>query len=139
MLKFFPGRFFLPLTQVFTGCIEGIIGLKQELTALLQIGHPYLEDVESFRFPPEGEGLSPVMLENLKEKLRWAQDARHQWCSVLDTAREKHPIMSCIPARNVTKVARAILEKNLPAVAPLISLNFQSGSSCDDAEDKGPF
>ena len=112
--------------RVFTGCVEGILGLRQELTELLQIGHPYLEDLHSLRFPSKGKGLSESTLQDLKENLRWAQHATQQWCSVLDRARERHPIMSCIPARNITKVARAILQNEPPAVIPLMSLDFRS-------------
>ena len=122
--------------QVFTGCVEGILGLRQELTELLQIGHPYLEDLQSLRFPSKGKGLSDSTLEDLKEKLRWAQQATQQWCSVLDKAREKHPLMSCIPARNITKLARAILQNEPFAVAPLMSLEFKSMSDRFQEEEE---
>ena len=110
--------------QVFTGCIEGALGLRQELTELIQIGHPYLEDARTFRFPPQGEGLSASTVQDLKETLRWAQDAKHQWRTSLDEARARHAIMSCVPARNITKLARAVLQNEPCAVAPLMSLQF---------------
>lgn len=103
--------------QVFTGCVEGIIGLHQGLTQLLRIGHPYLQEKGELRFPKQGEGLSVSTLEELKEWLAWAKAATQQWCEALDDTREKHPVMSCIPARNITKVAEAILE-NQPQVLP---------------------
>ncbi len=103
--------------HVFTGCVEGIIGLHQGLTQLLRIGHPYLQEKGELRFPKQGEGLSVSTLQELKEWLAWAKVATQQWCEALDDTREKHPIMSCIPARNITKVAQAILE-NQPEVLP---------------------
>ena len=111
--------------QIFTGCIEGVIGLRQVLSDLLQIGHPYLEDMTKLRFPEEGEGLSPSTVKVLKEKLTWAQDAVQQWCSVLDEARAERAVMTCIPARNITKLARAILQDKPAEVGPLMSLELQ--------------
>ena len=115
--------------QIFTGCVEGILGLRQELTELLQIGHPYLEDAGQLRFPRQGEGLSASTLQDLKDTLRWAQGAMQQWCNALDQARARHAIMSAIPARNITKLARAVLQNETRAVAPLMSLHFQTGTS----------
>ena len=111
--------------QLFTGFIKGILGLRQALSELLQVGHPYLEDIQSLRFPSRGEGLSAPTLQHLREKLRWAQDAVQHWCSAMDQARSKHAIMSCIPVRNITKVARAMLNNEPDRVAPLISLELQ--------------
>ena len=115
--------------RLFTGFIEGILGLRQALSELLQVGHPYLEDIQSLRFPSRGEGLSAPTLQDLREKLRWAQDAVQHWCSAMDQARSKHAIMSCIPARNITKVARAMLNNEPDRVASLISLQLQSKDS----------
>ena len=112
--------------QVFTGCVEGIIGLRQELTELLQIGHPYLQDKGALRFPEDGEGLSVSTLQHLKDWLKWAEEAKKQWCNALDEARVKHAIMSCIPARNVIKIAGAILNNQPGRVPPLLSLAVKS-------------
>ena len=119
--------------QVFTGCIEGIIGLRQELSELLQIGHPYLEDLTDLRFPQEGEGLSVLTVQELKDMLKSARDAVQQWCNALDETRAEHPIMSCVPARNITKLSRAILENRLSDLQPLLSLqlNGSGGSGTD--------
>eukprot|EP00435_Cladocopium_sp_Y103_P059228 s32_g21.t1 len=112
--------------QLFTACVEGIIGLRQELTELFKIGHPYLEGKDSFRFPEEGEGLSVSTLQHLTEWLKWAQEAKTQWCSALDEARSKHAIMSCIPARNILKITLAVLYNQPGAVPPLLSLAVPS-------------
>ena len=114
--------------QVFTGCIEGIIGLRQELSELLQIGHPYLEDLADLRFPQEGEGLSVLTVQELKEMLKSARDAVQQWCNALDETRAEHPIMSCVPARNITKLSRAMLENPLSDVQALLSLQLNGTS-----------
>ena len=112
--------------QVFTGCVEGIIGLRQEMTELLQIGHPYLEGKRTFTFPEEAEGLSDGTLQNLKEWLHWAEEAKKQWCKALDEARAKHAIMSCIPARNITRIAQAVLNNQPGLVPPLLSVAVKS-------------
>lgn len=112
--------------QVFTGCVEGIIGLRQEMTELLQIGHPYLEGKRTFTFPEEAEGLSDGTLQNLKEWLHWAEEAKKQWCKALDEARAKHAIMSCIPARNITRIAHAVLNNQPGLVPPLLSVAVKS-------------
>ncbi|CAK9037327.1 E3 ubiquitin-protein ligase rnf213-beta (Mysterin-B) (Mysterin-beta) (RING finger protein 213-B) (RING finger protein 213-beta) (RING-type E3 ubiquitin transferase rnf213-beta) [Durusdinium trenchii] len=111
--------------QIFTGCIEGILGLRQELTELLLIGHPYLEDAGELRFPRQGEGLSASTLQEVKDTLRWAQGAMQQWCNALDQARARHAIMSTIPARNIVKLARAVLNSTPSAVASLMSFQCQ--------------
>ncbi|CAK9037295.1 E3 ubiquitin-protein ligase rnf213-beta (Mysterin-B) (Mysterin-beta) (RING finger protein 213-B) (RING finger protein 213-beta) (RING-type E3 ubiquitin transferase rnf213-beta) [Durusdinium trenchii] len=111
--------------QIFTGCIEGILGLRQELTELLLIGHPYLEDAGELRFPRQGEGLSASTLQEVKDTLRWAQGAMQQWCNALDQAGARHAIMSTIPARNIVKLARAVLNSTPSAVASLMSFQCQ--------------
>ena len=108
--------------QVFTGCVEGIIGLRQEVTELLQIGHPYLQDKKALRFPEDGEGLSGATLQRLKEWLKWAEDAKREWCSALDEVRSRHAVMSCIPARNISKIAQAVLNNEPGHVPPLLSV-----------------
>ena len=118
--------------QVFTGCIEGIIGLRQELTELLQIGHPYLENMTHLRFPLEGEGLSSLTVKDLKDMLKAAREAVQQWYNDLDAVRARHPVMSCVPARNVTKLTRAILEDRLEDVKPLLSLEVSNVPRCTE-------
>ena len=112
--------------QLFTACVEGIIGLRQELTELFKIGHPYLEGKETFRFPEKSEGLSVSTLQRLTEWLKWAQEAKTQWCNALDEARSNHAIMSCIPARNILKMTWAVLYNQPVVVPPLLSLAVPS-------------
>ena len=96
------------------------------MTELLQIGHPYLEGKRTLTFPEEGEGLSDGTLQNLKEWLHWAEEAKKQWCKALDEARAKHAIMSCIPARNITRIAHAVLNNQPGLVPPLLSVAVKS-------------
>ncbi len=111
---------------VFKDCVEGIIGLRQELSELLQFGHPYFQEKGELRFPEEGEGLSNATVTELKNWLKWAEEAKSQWYHALDKARAKHAIMSCIPARNITKIAQAILANEPGLVPPLLSFAVRS-------------
>ena len=111
---------------VFKDCVEGIIGLRQELSELLQFGHPYFQEKGELRFPEEGEGLSNATVTELKNWLKWAEEAKSQWYHALDQARVKHAIMSCIPARNITKIAQAILANEPGLVPPLLSFAVKS-------------
>ena len=93
--------------QVFTGCIERAIGLRQELLELLQTGHPYNCQEGTLTFPSSGAGLSMRALRELDERLRWARDAVGRWRSALDRVRAECPLISCVPARNAVKLADA--------------------------------
>ncbi|CAJ1380852.1 unnamed protein product [Effrenium voratum] len=109
--------------QIFTGCVEGMIGLRQQLTELLQLGHPCVWEAGELKFPQEEEGLSASTLQELNDWLKWAQDAVQQWRAALDTVRARCAIMSCIPARNVMKVADAILKQDTGTMSRLMSLD----------------
>lgn len=112
--------------ELFTGCVKRIIGLRQELVELLTIGHPYLKGKTRLRFPEEGEGLSASTQKDLDWWLKWAEKAKEQWCKAVDDARLKHSIMSCIPARNITKIVLAILANQPAVVPPLLSIAVKS-------------
>ena len=114
--------------HIFTSCVERAIGLRQELVELLQTGHPHNRGGQTSRFPSSGEGLTRITLRELDDRLKWARDAVMQWHDALECVRAECRLMSCVPARNVVKLAEAIIEGELTRLSSLVSVAIHAPS-----------
>ena len=112
--------------DIFTSCVERAIGLRQELLELLQIGHPHNHEGRTLEFPSQGAGLSRTTLRELDDRLKWARDAVLTWRQALDAVRAECPLMSCIPARNAVKLAKAIIGGEWTRLPSLVSLSIRA-------------
>ena len=126
--------------DIFTSCVERAIGLRQDLLELLQIGHPYNHEERTLKFPSQGEGLSRTTLRELDDMLKWARDAVMRWRQALDAVRADCPLMSCIPARNAVKLAKAIICGEWSRLPSLVSISIRApvlpdGFGCQRLED----